>query len=220
VARGPAVLEAVAVGAGSAALGGLALTPLGIAPVGAVIAGANGVISGWRGVYDWRRASGWVAAALDATWGLVGVTGALAVHALSQARGDPDYLAPMSRRRGRHVYRRGFSPRRRFAFTAGNTITNAGDIERERRRLLIERHEGLHVWQQRWFGPFFPLLYGGWLVGGAITGTILHLMRRDSLWAVVVERHAYYYNPFERWAYVADHNWPPRRMSRLLANER
>ena len=68
------------------------------------------------------------------------------------------------------MYRNGFSPRKRFAFTAGNTITNAGDVERPRRRSLVERHEGLHVWQQRWFGPIFPLVYGTWMIGGALTG--------------------------------------------------
>ena len=208
------------VGAGSAVLGGLVLFPFGLAPVGAVLAGANGVISGWRGIYDWRRAPGWAGAALDATWGLVDVTAALAVHALSR-RGDPGYLPELSRRQGRHVYRHGFSPRKRFAFTVGNTITNARDIEDESRRKLIERHEGLHVWQQRWFGPLFPLVYGLWMIGGALTGSVAWLFHRDrEAWAVVVERHAYYYNPFEHWAYAADDAWPPARMTRLIAEGR
>ena len=30
---------------------------------------ANGAISGWRGIYRWRRASGWLAVLLDSTWG-------------------------------------------------------------------------------------------------------------------------------------------------------
>ena len=205
--------EAAAVGAGSALLGGLVLAPFGLAPVGAVIAGANGVISGWLGIYDWRRLSGWAGAGLDATWGLVGITGSLAVHGLSRRRGDPGYLPALSRRQGHHVYRNGFSPRKRFAFTAGNTITNARDVERPRRRELVERHEGLHVWQQRWFGPIFPLVYGTWMIGGTLTASVAWLRHRDQSWAVVVERHAYYYNPFERWAYAADHNWPPRGMT-------
>ena len=79
-------------------------------------------------------------------------------------------------RQGRHVYRRGFSPRKKFAFTAGNTITNAGEIEKARRRSLIEVHEGLHVWQQRWFGPIFPIVYGAWMVGGAVTGAVVWVL--------------------------------------------
>ena len=121
--------EAAAVGVGSALLGGLVLSPFGLAPVGAVIAGANGVISGWPGSTTGAALPGWAGAVLDATWGLVGITGSLVVHALSRLRGDPGYLPDLSRRQGRHVYRSGFSPRKRFAFTAGNTITNAGDVE-------------------------------------------------------------------------------------------
>ena len=49
----------------------------------------------------------------------------------------------------------------------------------------------------------------GWL-GGAITGAIVWLRHRDrDACAVVVERHAYYYNPFEHWAYAADHDVAP-----------
>jgi hypothetical protein len=217
VARGPTALEAAAVGAGSAVLGGLTLAPFGLVEVGAAIAGANGVVAGWCGIYDWRRPAGWAAAALDATWGMVGVTGSLVVQGLSHGRGDPGYVTVLSRRQNRHVYRRGFSPRRRFAFAVGNTITNARDVDAERRRLLIERHEGLHVWQQRWFGPFFPALYGAWMLGGVVSGSVVWLRRRSTSWAVTVERHAYYYNPFERWAYAADEDWPPPRMARLMA---
>jgi hypothetical protein len=209
VARGPAALEAAAVGAGGAALGAVALWPLGLAPYGAAVGGANGALAGWRGIYDWRHASGWTGAVLDSTWGLVGVTGSLVVHALSALRGDPGYLPALSRRRGRHVYRRGWAPRPRFAFTAGNTITQARDVERPQRRRLIERHEALHIWQQRWFGPVFPLVYGAWLVGGAVTGTVSWLARRDGTWFTTVERHAYYANPFERWAYAVGDDWPP-----------
>jgi len=215
VARWPAAVEGVAAGAGGAALGALVLSPFGLAPVGAIVAGANGVVSGWRGIYDWRRPSGWFGAVLDSTWGLVGITGSLAIHMLSRVRGNPGYAAALSTRQGRHVYRDGFSLRPRFAFCVGNTITGAGDVATERRRELVERHEGLHVWQQRWFGPVFPIVYGGWFVGGVITGSYVWVRHRDTSWVVPVERHAYYYNPFERWAYAADDNWPPGRMVRL-----
>ena len=180
MARRSAAVEAAAAGVGSAALGGLVLYPFGLAPLGAFIAGANGVISGWRGIYDWRRGAGWAGVALDATWGMVGITGSLGVHLLNRFRGDAGYLPQLSVRQGRHVYRRGFSPRKKFAFTVGNTITNVGAIEDPRRRSLIEVHEGLHVWQQRWFGPIFPIVYGVWMAGGAITGGIVWLRHRDT----------------------------------------
>lgn len=209
---GTRLLEAVAVGAASGALGAAALAPLRWSGAGALVAGANGVISGWRGVYDWRRATGWAGAALDATWGILGTAAGLAVHAASARSGG--YLPELSERRGRHVYRRGWAPRRGFAFAAGNVITNAGDPARPRRRALVERHETLHVWQQRLFGPVFPAVYVLWAVGGALTGTAVWLVRREPDLYRVVERHAYYHNPFERWAYAADGNWPPPALRR------
>ena len=52
------------------------------------------------------------------------------------------------------------------------------------------------------------------MVGGALTGSVVWLFHRDrEAWPVVVERHAYYYNPFEHWAYAADDEWPPARMT-------
>jgi hypothetical protein len=197
------------------------LYPLGYPVVGAAVALINGALAGWHGIYDWRRGPGWGAALLDSTWNLIGTTGALVVHAFNAPRAGVGYVAEMSRRQNRYVYRAGWTPRRKFAFTVGNTITNARNIEDASRRSLIARHEGLHVWQQRWFGPVFPLVYGVWMVGGAITGSITWLLRRrGQRWNAVVERHAYYYNPFERWAYTADHDWPPPRMTRLMGLRR
>jgi hypothetical protein len=184
-----------------------------------VIAAANGLACGGRGSYDWRRVPGWFAFVLDSTWNLIGVTAALLVRVFSLRAGDPELLASLSRRQNRNVFRFGWSPRARFAFTVGNTITNAHDVEDRERLSLVERHEGLHVWQQRWFGPIFPLVYGLWMLGGAITGSVVWLVLRarhvGQSWFVVVERHAYYYNPFEHWAYAADDDWPPARMTRL-----
>jgi hypothetical protein len=200
----------VLVGAGGAALGALALWPFDVGWLGAVIGGANGAVSGWRGIYDWRSWRGWSGAVLDSTWGMVGVLGGLASHVAALFL-PPGYVDAMSRRQGRHVYQRGWSPKRGFAFTAGNVISGAGDPTNERRRQLVDRHEMLHVWQQRSFGPIFVVVYAAWMLGGAITGTAVWLRKRGSLYDTV-ERHAYYYNPFERWAYVHDENWPPRRM--------
>ncbi len=209
-ARGSVALEATVVGVGGAALGALVLRPFGLAWLGGLIAGANGALSGWRGIYDWRRVEGWLGAILDSTWGMVGIAGSVAAHVAAVFL-PPGYVDSMSRRRGRHVYQRGWTPKRGFAFTAGNVISGVGDPASERRRQLADRHEMVHVWQQRAFGPIFVVVYGAWMIGGAVTGTIVWLRKRGSLYDTV-ERHAYYYNPFERWAYARDENWPPRLM--------
>jgi len=66
------------------------------------------------------------------------------------------------------------------------------------------------VWQARWFGPFYPVLYGGWLlVGGAVGAVVWAVRRRDEPLPKVVETCAYYLNPFEWWAYSRDAAWPP-----------
>ena len=165
MARRSASVDAAVVGAGSAALGGLVLFPFGLGPVGAILAGANGVLSGWRGIYDWRRAPGWAGAALDATWGLVDVTAARgdalkppvipATSPSSAAGRDGTCTATASR------------PASGSPSPSAIPLNNARDIDDESRRKLIERHEGLHVWQQRWFGPLFPLVYGLWMIAAS-----------------------------------------------------
>ena len=80
-----------------------------------------------------------------------------------------------------------------------------------RRQRLVTDHEDVHVWQGRWFGPLYPLLYGGWMVAGGRRRR-RRLGRRagaTSRSAKVVETCAYYLNPFEWWAYSRDGHWPP-----------
>ncbi|MGB9345079.1 MAG: hypothetical protein WCA90_03505, partial [Ilumatobacteraceae bacterium] len=75
---------------------------------------------------------------------------------------------------------------------------------------LVTDHEDVHVWQARWFGPFYPLLYGGWMVAGGAAGMAVWATRRRSEpFRRVVESCAYYLNPFEWWAYSRDDHWPP-----------
>jgi hypothetical protein len=66
------------------------------------------------------------------------------------------------------------------------------------------------VWQARWFGPAYPVLYGAWLVGGAVAGGVVWATRRrQERLPRVIESCAYYLNPFEWWAYSRDDHWPP-----------
>ena len=119
----------------------------------------------------------------------------------------------MSFRQNRHVHGRGFQPRKGFATTLGNVINGAGDTGRARRAKLVTDHEDVHVWQARWFGPAFPVLYIGWMVGGALAGAIVWVVaRRGETFGRVVESCAYYLNPFEYWAYSRDDHWPPRQL--------
>jgi hypothetical protein len=177
-----------------------------------MVAGANAVLSFRRGVYDWRRPAHVGVLVLDSTWNLLGTTAALGVHAINALLRDAQYNDALSRGSTYHVYDRGMTFRRRFAFTFGNVVTNARG-----RRDLVEVHEALHVWQQRGLGPAYPVLYGLWMVAGAVVGSAVWLRHRDQQWFSLVETAAYYDNPFEYWAYRRQGNWPPKRANPLLA---
>jgi hypothetical protein len=209
-AAGPRLAEAVAVAVGGAVLGGAAGAPFGLARPCAVVAGLNGAISGWRQVYEWPTLRGTVAFTLDSTWAIANTAGALASHAVAVGRGGAGYDASLSRRQNRHVYSRGFQPRRTFLITVGNVVSGAGDTTAPRRRKLVTDHEDVHVWQARWFGPLYPVLYAGWMAAGGAAGAVLWaLRRRHQRFSQVVETCAYYLNPFEWWAYSRDGHWPP-----------
>lgn len=208
-----AALEAAATGAAGGALGGVALSSVGLAWPGAVVGVLNGALGGWRGTYSWRRPTGHLAFVLDSTWAFPSTTAALVTHAVAAAqRGRGGYVAGLSGRANRHVYARGFRVRTGFLITIGNTVHGAGEhaATSERRRRIVTDHEDVHVWQGRWFGPLYPVLYGGWLlVGGAAGGVLWATRRRDEPFTKVVETCAYYLNPFEWWAYSRDGCWPP-----------
>jgi hypothetical protein len=209
------VIEAVAVGAGGAGLGWLAgawMHPA-VGVVMAVVGGLNGVISGARRVYPWRRSSGVVGFVLDSTWACVPVLTGLVAHAVAAVT-KGGFVPAASERQGRHVYRRGLVFRKGYALTLGNVVSGAGDVDRPRRARLVADHEGVHVWQARWLGPLYLVLYGVWSVLGAVVGCVVWLLRgrREPL-GQVVETCAYYLNPFEWWAYSRDANWPPAGVS-------
>jgi hypothetical protein len=211
---GGSLIEAAAVGILGAGLAAAAGRPLGLALPFAAAGAANGVVTGWRRVYDWSSSTGPAAFTLDSTWALPTTAAGLASQAIGLVRGRPDYDASLSRRANRMVYRRGLVPRRGFLITVGNVVSGAGDTSVARRRRLVTDHEDVHVWQARWFGPLYPVLYGSWLIGGAAFGAMLWLARRrDASWTAplskVVESCAYYLNPFEWWAYSRDDHWPP-----------
>jgi hypothetical protein len=204
--------EALAVACGGALLGwetGRRVHPvLGVAMT--AVAFVNGALGGWRGVYGWRRPSGWLAFVLDSTWATLPVAAGLLAHVVALLTRRPGYEPSLSHRQHRHVYRRGAALKPGFALTVGNVISGAGDVDVPRRRRLITDHEAVHVWQARWFGPLYLPLYGVWAAGAVVCGVLLWLgPRREHRLGRVIESCAYYLNPFEWWAYSRDALWPP-----------
>lgn len=207
--------EAVAAGLAGGVLAGAVGSLFGVGTAAAAVGAANGALSGWRRVYAWRDRRGVLAFGLDSTWSLASTTAALASHVLSAARGRPGFVAGWSERRNRHVYARGFVPRRGFALTMGNVVTGAADASgdlSERRRKLVDDHEDQHVWQARALGPVYPVTYVGWTVLGGVAGVVVWFARgrREPL-GRVVDSCAYYANPYEWWAYSRDGQWPPSK---------
>ena len=204
------MIEAAAAGAAGALIGGATGLIVGVPIPAAVVGGLNGAVSGVRRIYDWRSATGAAAFVLDSSWALLSTAGGLAAHAVGRVRGTPGFSRELSERRNRHVYARGFQPRRGFAITMGNVVNGAGDVHHPRRVKLVTDHEDVHVWQARLFGPAYQMLYLGWMVGGSAVGAVGWLLRhRDQPFGKVVESYAYYLNPFEWWAYSRDDHWPP-----------
>jgi hypothetical protein len=204
------VLETAATTVAAAAFGSAVGSLVGIPVIAGVVAGSNGAISGWRRTYDWSCSTGLIAFTLDSTWALPMTAAGVFANVVGIVQRDAGYVAELSTRQNRHVYRRGFTPRRGFATTLGNVIGGVGEVERPRRRRLVTDHEDVHCWQARWFGPLFPTMYVGWTVlGGAVGIVIWAVARRDDPFTKVVESTAYYLNPLEWWAYSRDDHWPP-----------
>ena len=202
--------EAAGAALAGGALGGLVGSLVGLGIPVAAVAGLNGAVSGWRRVYQWRRPAGVLAFALDSTWAIPTTSAGVVAHAVGAVRGRPGFSPALSERQNRHVYERGMQIRRGFATTFGNVVCGAGDVSRARRAKLVTDHEDVHVWQARWFGPAYPVLYLGWMLGGGAAGAaVWAVTRRDERFPRVVESCAYYLNPFEWWAYSRDDHWPP-----------
>jgi hypothetical protein len=216
-------LEAIWAAAAAATIGfltGLGLSELGIGDTITTVtlaasAGINGLFGGIRQVYKWRSVPGWFAFVADSSWALISTTLGNILNVANLFWPDSEYRADFSKRRNRHVFRGGFALKPGFANTQGCVISNAGkrkDEPLENQRDFIENHEGLHVWQQRWFGPLYPLGYLVWAVIGLVVAIgywVFSPRRRAAKTRLgrLVETAAYYDNPFEYWAYKNDDHW-------------
>jgi hypothetical protein len=191
-------------------LGSVAGSLVGLPLAGGIVGGLNGLVSGHRRTYDWASPTGVAAFVLDSTWALATTSSSIVAHGVAALQSDAGYARELSERQNRHVYGRGLRFRRGFAITLGNVVNGAGDLTRTRRVKLVTDHEDVHVWQARGFGPAFPVLYGGWMVGAAVTATGGWCLSRGRRpYGKLVETCSYYLNPFEWWAYSRDDHWPP-----------
>jgi hypothetical protein len=201
------------VGVAGGAVAGAAWSLVDFTVAAAVVGAINGVFSGWRRIHCWRSPRGWAAFVLDSTWALITTAAALFAHAVAAVQRRPgNYVAELSERSDRHVYVNGFAPRRGFLTTLGNVVSGAGPEIRTSpwRQRVVTDHEDVHVWQARWWGPLYPVLYGLWTVIGGAVGAVRWIVqgRKEKLWNVI-ETTAYYSNPFEWWAYSRQGRWPP-----------
>lgn len=214
------VSEALGLGALSAAVGGIATLPVGLAPIGAAVAGLNGCVCGWKGIYDLGSRRGWWAWLRDSTWALPTTGAGMAMMGLQRLRRDRNYLASLSQRQNRIVFGGGWRVRKGFATSIGPVVVNAfdrqwlepGDPRRLRREQLVARHEHHHVEQARRWGPLFPLLYSTFMAGGLARALWWKLTGDDAKIKDLIMTSSYYLNPFEKVAYQKDGYWPPAGM--------
>jgi len=203
---------------GGALLGALAGRVLRSTILGAVVGLLHGLVAGRRRVYDWSTRRGRAAFVLDHTWALPTTAAGLVVLGLGGLREritgvSPGYEPSLSERQNRMVHREGLVLRRGFAVTIGTVVNGAAGrdgVLNERRRKLVTDHEDVHVWQQRVFGPLYPIAYISWFVGGVIVSLVRRVTSRsERSLSTEIDRFAYYRNPFEWHAYTCDANWPP-----------
>jgi hypothetical protein len=161
--------------------------------VGALAGALDGA---WR-IHRWNG-PGVATFLLDCTWGLAGTTNGLLFHLVNFAWAKH----PDEPRNGAHRYEKGFRFKNGFAVTQGSVMSNMGSYGPGS---SLYMHEMTHVWQNRWFGPFFTLTYLGWMMVMFVPALIVGSRSPVGV-ATAVEGLCYYNNPWEAWAYHVGHN--------------
>lgn len=180
---------------------------------GAAVGAVSGWLAGRHRIYDWRMRRGRLAFVADHTWALATTGAGVLVAGANRVLGSPIEQS-LSERQNRLVFETGVAVRPGFALSVGYVISGAADRHGQmtaRRRRLVTDHEDVHIWQARRWGPLYPLLYGTWLVGGAVFGLWRWVTGKRAPFSAMahVDAAAYYSNPFEWRAYTEDRNWPP-----------
>jgi RHS repeat-associated protein len=156
--------------------------------IGAAFGAYNGLFMGYSGAYNWSNVSGYVAFALDSTWGLGGTALGTLLHLTNIFIGSwKTFDGDLTYRQNRQVFEGGACLEHDSAFTLGNVSSNMGGADAG-----LLAHETAHIWQNRFFGPLFLTTYAGVGVAGAILGVPF---------SGGIRTMAYLDNPFEAWSY-------------------
>ncbi len=156
---------------------------------GTVVGAFTGFMAGLHQIYDWKK-FGILQLVGDTTWGLAGSTTGGLVAFINVFIGTP----AGDKRKGAHRYDPGFNLKEDFAFTQGNVMSRLSDREGD----PLWKHERLHVFQNRLFGPGFILSYIAWMAVWIIPSFVASLAKRDPSY---IEGWTYRSNPWEVWAY-------------------
>lgn len=159
-----------------------------------------GAFTGWMAglhrIYDWKGAG--VAQLLgDVVWGLAGSTTAALVGLFNAFFGEH----VDDGRTGAHRYSKGFRLKQDFAFTQGNVMSCLTVAT----TAPLYKHERLHVFQNRVFGPFFMLTYIAWMAVWIVPSLLASLFKWDGRF---IEGWCYRSNPWEIWAYYVQRKAP------------
>ncbi|MCP3914389.1 MAG: hypothetical protein GY711_02405 [bacterium] len=162
-----------------------------------IVGAVGGALDGTYRIHAWRG-RGWLTFGLDYTWGLTGSAHACLLHVINAFWGDHADEPARDQRQGVHRYRSGFRPMGGFVFTQGNTMSNCRDRYRS---TGLFKHEQLHCWQSRVFGPVFILTYAAWAMLFFVPGAVAGKLTGGGVWRGI-QWYSYYNNPWEVWAYT------------------
>jgi hypothetical protein len=163
--------------------------------IATVVGAFTGMMAGiWR-IHPWGR-TGVIELVLDTTWGLAGATNASLLHVVNFAWAGHG----AETRNSAHRYEKGFRIKQDFAFTQGPVMSELsvqpGDS--------LYRHEIVHVWQNRAFGPLFVLTYVAWMAAMLIPALIVSIWRGRPFDRL--QGYCYFSNPWEAWGYKVQEN--------------
>ena len=165
----------------------------GLVVLNGLVGAITGAFAGYVRAHQWKR-RGWLWFLLDVSWGLTGATLAIFLHLMNGRRKSrPDVTHPYA---GVVRYPHGWRPRGDFAITLGPVLSNCdGDPSTP-----LFKHEALHAFQNRLFGPIYMPTYLTWMLMfgafGAAAGTFSKQLGKKA------EALGYYSNPWEVWAYA------------------